>query len=60
MDLMAICAEDIVLASSKVGVYLSRQECILRHICSPRVVIQRKYQQPSYANDDTERGEVRR
>lgn len=60
MDLMAIGAEDIVLASGKVSVYLSGQERVLRDICSPRVVVQRKDQQPPYANDDAERGEVRR
>lgn len=60
MDLMAIGSKDIVLAAGKVGMYLSREERILRDICPPRVFVQGEYQEPSYANDYAERGKVRR
>ena len=58
MHLLSIGAKDVVLAASKVGVHLAGQQCILRDVCVARVLVQRQDQQPRYANDDAQRGEV--
>ncbi|OSS46628.1 hypothetical protein B5807_08353 [Epicoccum nigrum] len=58
--LLAICAEDIVLAAAKVRVHLARQQRVLGHIRLARVVVQRQDQQPSNADDDAQGRQVGR
>jgi hypothetical protein len=58
MDLLSICTKDIMFAACEVGVHLAWQQCVFRDICVARVLVQRQDQQPCYANDDAQCGEV--
>ena len=58
--LLAIGAEDIVLAAAKVRVHLARQQGVLGHVRLARVVVQRQDQQPGNADDDAQGGQVGR
>lgn len=60
VDLVSVGAEDIVFAAGEVRVDLARQEGVLRDIGAARVVVEGQDQQPCYADDDAEGGEVGR
>lgn len=59
-DLLAVCAEDIVLAAGKVRVDLAGQQGVLRDVGAARVVVQRQDEQPGDADDEAQGGEVGR
>jgi hypothetical protein len=58
-NLVAICAEHVVLAARKVRVHLAGQERVLGDIGVARVFLQREDEQPCDADEDQEGGEVR-
>lgn len=60
MYLVSIRPENVVLASTKVCVYLSRQEGVLGNVCLSRVFVQRQKEKPDCAYKDAQRRKVRR
>lgn len=60
LDLVAVRAQDVVLAAAKVRVHLARQQRVLRDVRLARVVVERQQQQPDDADGDAEEREVRR
>lgn len=60
MDLVSVCAEDVVFAAAEVGVDLAGQQSILRDVRLARVVVQWQQKQPDDADNDAQGGQVGR
>ena len=39
-DFMSVCSKNIMLAATKIGADLARKQCVLGHICVPRILIE--------------------
>jgi len=60
IDLVLVCAEHILVATAEVSMDLTGQERIFRYVRSARVIVEWKKEEPNNADNDAERGEVRR
>lgn len=58
VDFLFVGAEDVLVAAAKVGVDLAGEECVFGNIGSAGVVVLREHEEPCYADDDAEEGEV--
>lgn len=57
---MSVGAKDVVFTTAKVGVDLAGEERILGDVRLARIIVQWQHEQPYYADNDAQGGEVGR